>query len=192
MRHLHVISPDLVRREACAKRLESRALSIETYPSLVSFRRALNSLERSKLHHVIYVPPPAQIPTFSQDLIKLREISSSGFPASIICMSTEEGLIQSAKVLGLSVILYDAAEDLASQLRAIGASFKHSLSRTSQEQKRLTPREQSVLIGLKAGIPLKEIAANLGISPNTASTYRARLLEKLGYETNAALLQGED
>jgi DNA-binding NarL/FixJ family response regulator len=149
-------------------------------------------MDKGTQHHVIYVPPPAQLSTFSQDLISLREIAALGFPASIICMSTEEALIQSAKALRISVILYDAPEGLASQLRAVNDSFKGFRATSRAKQKSLTSREQSVLIGLKAGIPLKEIAANLGISPNTVSTYKVRLMQKLGYETNAALLQSED
>jgi len=149
-------------------------------------------MDKGTQHHVIYVPPPAQLSTFSQDLISLREIAARGVPASIICMSTEEALTQSAKALQISVILYDAPEDLPSQLRAVNQSFKGSRSKTFANQKSLTPREQSVLIGLKAGIPLKEIATNLGISPNTVSTYKVRLMDKLGHETNAALLQSED
>ena len=166
--------------------------SIESYASLVDLRRVLDTMDKGTQHHVIYVPPPAQLSTFSQDLISLREIAARGVPASIICMSTEEALTQSANALQISVILYDAPEDLPSQLRAANESFKGSRSKTFAQQKSLTPREQSVLIGLKAGIPLKEIATNLGISPNTVSTYKVRLMDKLGHETNAALLQSED
>jgi DNA-binding NarL/FixJ family response regulator len=191
MRHLHVTSPDAVRKEAVATRLRPHVHSIETYSSLVDLRRVLDTMDKGTQHHVIYVPPPAQLSTFSQDLISLREIAARGVPASIICMSTEEALTQSAKALQISVILYDAPEDLPSQLRAVNESFKGSRSKTFAKKKSLTPREQSVLIGLRAGMPLKEIAANLGISPNTASTYKTRLMEKLGYETNAALHHDE-
>ena len=48
-------------------------------------------------------------------------------------------------------------------------------------------RQQQVWEGLAAGQPLTIIARNIGCSPKTASTHRARLLEKLGLHSNAEL-----
>lgn len=53
----------------------------------------------------------------------------------------------------------------------------------------LSDREFEVLKGLAAGKSVKELAAGLGISPKTVSTYRARILEKLGIRTNADLVR---
>lgn len=52
-----------------------------------------------------------------------------------------------------------------------------------------SPREQEVLRLLGAGRTLKEIGGLLGVSPKTVSTYRARLLEKLGLRTTADLIR---
>jgi len=48
----------------------------------------------------------------------------------------------------------------------------------------LSPRELKVMKMLGQGIPLTEIAENLHLSPKTISTYRARVLEKLGFHHN--------
>lgn len=53
----------------------------------------------------------------------------------------------------------------------------------------LSHREYEVLQLLSGGKSLKEIAAVLSVNPKTVSTYRARLLQKLGLETNAALIR---
>ncbi len=53
----------------------------------------------------------------------------------------------------------------------------------------LSEREFAVLRGIGAGRSMKELAASLGISPKTASTYRVRILEKLGLKTNAELVR---
>ena len=53
----------------------------------------------------------------------------------------------------------------------------------------LTTREQQVLEGLVAGLPLKVIAENMGCSVKTVSTYRARLLDKLDCHSNADLVR---
>ncbi|MDI6873436.1 response regulator [Candidatus Solincola sp.] len=52
---------------------------------------------------------------------------------------------------------------------------------------RLSEREFQVLLGLASGKRLKDIAQEMNISVKTASTYRARVLEKMGMENNAQL-----
>jgi DNA-binding NarL/FixJ family response regulator len=56
----------------------------------------------------------------------------------------------------------------------------------------LSDRELEVLQGIAQGKSLKEIASGLSVSINTVSTYRARLLEKLGFTTNAELVRFSD
>jgi two-component system invasion response regulator UvrY len=53
----------------------------------------------------------------------------------------------------------------------------------------LSDREFQVLRGLARGESLKSIAARLAVSPKTVSTYRSRILEKLGLGTNAELVR---
>lgn len=72
------------------------------------------------------------------------------------------------------------AERLAAQL---GQDFV----RAPHEQ--LSDREFDVLRGLGTGYTVKEIAASLGLSPKTVSTYRTRLMEKMGFATNADLVR---
>mgnify|MGYP001599094072 CR=1 FL=1 len=50
---------------------------------------------------------------------------------------------------------------------------------------RLSERELQTLIRIARGEKLAEIAAALTLSPKTVSVYRARVLEKLGLNTNA-------
>jgi DNA-binding NarL/FixJ family response regulator len=54
---------------------------------------------------------------------------------------------------------------------------------------RLSNREYEVLAWLGAGKSVKEIAAAMKLSPKTVSTYRTRLLEKLGLRTTAELIR---
>lgn len=51
----------------------------------------------------------------------------------------------------------------------------------------LSRREMGVLLMLGAGRPIKRIADELKLSPKTVSTYRSRLLQKLGLASNADL-----
>ena len=53
----------------------------------------------------------------------------------------------------------------------------------------LSAREFVVLVALGEGRSVPEIAGALGLSPKTVTTYRARLLEKLGLCTNGDLVR---
>ena len=56
----------------------------------------------------------------------------------------------------------------------------------------LSRREQDVLQKIAAGMTGKAIASELGVSPKTVSTYRARILKKLGLCTTAELVRHVD
>jgi two-component system, NarL family, invasion response regulator UvrY len=53
----------------------------------------------------------------------------------------------------------------------------------------LSDREFQVLKGLAQGETLKSIAARLSVSPKTVTTYRTRILQKLGLGSNADLVR---
>ena len=72
------------------------------------------------------------------------------------------------------------AERLASQLGGALAGAPHE---------QLSDREFEVLRRLGAGHSVKDVAAELGLSPKTVSTYRARLMEKLSVSSNADLVR---
>ena len=54
---------------------------------------------------------------------------------------------------------------------------------------RLSDREYQVLRMLAAGRPVSQIAADLSLSIKSISTYRARILKKMGMQTNADLIR---
>lgn len=72
------------------------------------------------------------------------------------------------------------ADRLASQI--VGGEKPSGLDNLSE-------REFTVLRLLYEGHPMKEIAARLTLSPKTISTYRQRILDKLGVTSNAELVQ---
>lgn len=51
-------------------------------------------------------------------------------------------------------------------------------------QEKLSPREYQVMKMLATGRTVKEVAAELSLSVKTVSTYRTRILEKLGLTNN--------
>lgn len=53
---------------------------------------------------------------------------------------------------------------------------------------RLSAREEAVMRGLVRGTSASDIAASLGVSPKTVGTYRRRILDKLGVDSNAEMV----
>ena len=60
---------------------------------------------------------------------------------------------------------------------------------TRPPHERLSDREFEVLRALGSGMMVKEVAAQLRLSAKTVSTYRARLLEKMGLKSKADLVR---
>ena len=48
---------------------------------------------------------------------------------------------------------------------------------------KLSPRESEVLLKMKDGLMVKQIAFDLSLSPKTISTYKQRILQKLKIES---------
>ncbi|MDB5918978.1 MAG: uncharacterized protein JWR40_3212 [Massilia sp.] len=53
----------------------------------------------------------------------------------------------------------------------------------------LTPRELDIVALIGAGMQVKQVAAELGISVSTVNTYRNRIFRKMGLASNAALIR---
>jgi DNA-binding NarL/FixJ family response regulator len=54
---------------------------------------------------------------------------------------------------------------------------------------RLTAREAEILALIGAGLQVKQVAAELGISVSSVNTYRNRIFQKMGLNSNAALIR---
>jgi two-component system invasion response regulator UvrY len=53
----------------------------------------------------------------------------------------------------------------------------------------LTPREAEIVSLIGAGLQVKQVAAELGISVSSVNTYRSRIFRKMGMSSNAALIR---
>jgi two-component system invasion response regulator UvrY len=53
----------------------------------------------------------------------------------------------------------------------------------------LTPREMEIVALIGAGMQVKQVAAELGISVSSVNTYRNRIFRKMGLASNAALIR---
>jgi DNA-binding NarL/FixJ family response regulator len=86
--------------------------------------------------------------------------------------------------------LIDAIEAVRRGRPYVSATERRAAASSGQRAAEgLSDREYQVLRMLGSGRTVSEIAAELGLSVKTVSTYRARVLEKLGMRTTAELMR---
>jgi two-component system invasion response regulator UvrY len=91
--------------------------------------------------------------------------------------------------------LIEAINIVSSGRRFIGAELAEQLAsvvaadRPGNPHESLSAREFEVFRLIATAKTVSEIAADLGLSVKTVSTYRARILEKMGMASNAELMQ---
>jgi DNA-binding NarL/FixJ family response regulator len=95
---------------------------------------------------------------------------------------TPEDLVAAIRkvTLGGTYVSPTFAEQLAASLDGRRPAVAHEA---------LSDREHEVLGLIGAGKSVGEIATELGLSPKTVSTYRTRILQKLGLRTSAELIR---
>jgi len=136
----------------------------------------------------------------------VRQLKKEDVSARIIflTMHADQSLVAEAFRCGGSgyVLKQSAGEELISAIRQVlagqeyvtpllAAELARGLSkRIDRTQKlRLTPRQREVLQLVIEGCTMREIAARLGISTRTAESHKYEMMEGLGVESTAELIQ---
>lgn len=95
----------------------------------------------------------------------------------------EELLVAISRVAsGERYLSEDVARQLADHVAVTGAD-------SGEPHEHLSPREYEVFLLLATACTVSEIAARIGLSVKTVSTYRTRILEKMGMSSNAELMR---
>ncbi len=117
----------------------------------------------------------------SEDQYALRALRC-GAAGYVTKERSPEELIDAIKevVRGAKYVTTTFAQKLASMLAAHYTHAPHEI---------LSDREHEVLCRLGAGKRVQEVAAELKLSPKTISTYRTRILRKMGLQTSAELIR---
>lgn len=125
-------------------------------------------------------------------------------PVLILSIQPEEHMAVRALKAGASGFLNkeSAPEELVNAVRTVMRGKRYISPRLAEwlatevgghreslPHERLSDREYQVMCLIAAGRSITEIAASLHRSANTISTYRARILQKMGMDTNAELTQ---
>lgn len=138
------------------------------------------------------------------DVLKQLKSEMPSMPVLILSMHSEEQFAVRTLKAGASGYLTkeSAPEELVSAILRISKGRKYistslaeklALELESDREKplhhSLSDREYQVLCLIASGKRVKEIAEQLHLSEKTVSTYRARILEKMGMKTNAELIR---
>lgn len=144
------------------------------------------------------------LPTMSGlDLIKELRRTSPNMPTVVLSMHPAAQFARCALKAGAAAYLTkdSAPDELVAAIdearrgrRYVGRDLHDVPSHWSTRSVRLaheglSDREYQTLRMLGSGQSTSDIARDLGLSPKTISTYRMRVLEKLGMRTNAELMR---
>ena len=136
----------------------------------------------------------------------VRQLKKEGVTAKIIflTMHADDRLLAEAFRCGGSgyVLKQSAGEELIAGIRQVLAGRKYvtpliatewaeDVSKRVQETQKLTltPRQREVLQLVVEGCTMKEIATRLGISSRTAESHKYEMMEELGVDSTAELIQ---
>ncbi|NKI97163.1 response regulator transcription factor [Rhizobacter sp. SG703] len=136
------------------------------------------------------------------DLIERVAAAHPGLPVLVLTMHADPHIARRALKAGaLGYLtkdvspeqLIDAIHRVATGRSYVDPSLSAELIRAEQAQEEpmalLSTRERQVLIALVKGRSPTDIAAQLQLAPNTVSTYKARLMEKLGQDSLSDLVR---
>jgi DNA-binding NarL/FixJ family response regulator len=162
-----------------------------------SAMREVNKAEWDVVLLDISMPGPSGL-----DLIKQLRREHPALPLLVVSMHPAAQFARRALHAGaLGYLTKDSApEDFVSAIeharsgrRFVGADPSDVLLRwqpqTHAPHDSLSDREYQVLRMLGSGRTVSDIARDLGLSVKTVSTYRTRVLEKLGMRSNAELMR---
>lgn len=137
------------------------------------------------------------------DTLKLLKREFPKQPVLILSMHPEEQYALRALKAGASGYLtkQSAPDQLVTAIRQVARGKKYVSPGVAQQlvdaitenneklpHERITDREYQVLVLIAKGVPLIQIADELNLGVATVSTYRARLLDKMGLKSTAELI----
>jgi two-component system, NarL family, invasion response regulator UvrY len=137
------------------------------------------------------------------DLIERIATEYPGLPVLVLTMHADPHIARRALEAGAlgyltkdisTELLVEAVHQVAAGRSYVDPSLSAALIRPVTPEvpppmEQLSARERQVLVALVNGKPLVDIAADLHVAPNTVSTYKARLMEKLGQASLSDLVR---
>jgi FixJ family two-component response regulator len=189
---VHIVDDDDAMRDSLKWLLESRGLEVELYASAEEFLRAFDRGFCGCLVLDVRMPGMNGL-----DLYEQLQARDSTLPVIFITGHGDVPMAVSALKKGAADFIEKPFNDqdmlglieaCMQQDRADAAKRAASAS-VAQRRDSLTQREQEVLALVVAGKLNKQIADELGISIKTVEVHRSRVMQKMGANSVAELVQ---
>jgi RNA polymerase sigma factor (sigma-70 family) len=189
---VHIVDDDEAMRDSLQWLLESRGLKVELYPSAEAFLNAFDNSFRGCLVLDVRMPGMSGL-----DLYEQLQARASTLPVIFITGHGDVPMAVSALKKGAADFIekpfnnqdmLGLIESCMRQDRAAAAARAENAS-VAQRLHSLTAREREVLQLIVAGKLNKQIADDLGISIKTVEVHRSRVMEKMGADSVAELVQ---
>jgi len=184
------------------RRILQGAAEVEVVGEAASADEALDAVRKLKPDVLILdigMPGPSYL-----EVLAALPGASAGTRALILSAQPEEEYAVRALKAGATGYLTKgyAPPDLVEAVRRIASGRRYVTPQLAEQlalgvvegaakapHETLSNREFEVFRLLASGLSLKEIGGRLGVSPKTVSSFRARVLDKMGVRTNAGLVR---
>jgi RNA polymerase sigma factor (sigma-70 family) len=189
---VYVLDDDMAVRHSLERLMRSVGLEVQSFPSAAEF------LGRSRPDRPSCLVVDVRMPGLSG--LDLQEtLSTSGWNAPMIFITGHGTVPMSVRAMRAGAVNFlqkpfEDQEILDSIHQAIDRERSAHRERArrleiERQLERLTPREHEVFGLVVAGLPNKRIAGKLGTSEKTIKVHRARVMEKMGAGSLAALVK---
>jgi len=179
---VHIVEDDESMRDSIVMLLEESGYRVHPYAAAEDFLALGSGAEPGCVVTDVRMPG-------MDGITLLRRLRSSGSVLPLILITAHGDIAMAVSAMKAGAVdfiekpfeaeaLLESIEMALSTRRT--AVDAEEAKAASQELEKLTSREYEVLRHLVGGKSNKEAAANLGISPRTVETHRARIMEKTG------------
>lgn len=189
---VHIVDDDEAMRDSLKWLLESRGLKVELYPSAEVFLQAFNNDFCGCLVLDVRMPGMNGLELYEQ-----LQARASTLPVIFITGHGDVPMAVSALKKGAADFIEKPFNDQdmlgliesCMKLDRAAAAKRAENASVTQRLDNLTQREREVLDLIIAGKLNKQIANDLGISIKTVEVHRSRVMEKMGANSVAELVQ---
>jgi FixJ family two-component response regulator len=189
---VHIVDDDEAMRDSLKWLLESRGLTVELYPSGEAFLAAFDNGFGGCLVLDVRMPGMSGLDLYAQ-----LQARASTLPVIFITGHGDVPMAVSALKKGAADFIEKPFNDQdmlgliesCMQQDRVAAARRAEIASVTLRLDCLTQREREVLAQIVGGKLNKQIADDLGISIKTVEVHRSRVMEKMGADSVAELVQ---
>jgi len=182
---LYIVDDDAAVRDALTMVFRQEGYRVEAFETGEVFLQTLAKLPPACLLLDIRMPGRSGLEI-------LQELSVSGFDAPVFMISGHGDIPMAVRAMQNGAVDFiEKPFDAETVVRRVDEAVRmHKPAETAfADIAKLTKREKQILELIATGASSREIGADLGVSPRTVETHRARIKDKLGARNAADLVR---